>query len=62
MAKRVVANSFVIVHCPDPKCGLHFIGLDKNDKAICELVITHENGLAVLTEIMSMIEPDGRVN
>ena len=35
-----LASNFTTHFCDDPLCGLHIVGLDKDGKPICEIVMS----------------------
>jgi hypothetical protein len=53
---RIVAHSLVITECHDPACGPHFVGLDRFDNPICELVMAHDRMPVLIAELQKMYD------
>jgi hypothetical protein len=42
------AYGFNIAFCGDPNCGLHIVPHNKDDKPICEIVMSYNQTLALI--------------
>jgi len=46
--RKYRADSFTFAFCDDPGCGLHLVGKDRNDKPMCEIVMSPGQTLMVI--------------
>jgi hypothetical protein len=49
------ADSFAMTRCHDPECGLHLFARDENHKVLCELVMSREEMLEVISAMQQML-------
>lgn len=49
------ADGFQLGSCGDPECGPHILALDRSGAPMCEIVLSRNNAVALISELQAIL-------